>query len=262
MPVTTITFLGSGSAFYDQPDNYQSNILVERGNRKLLIDCGSDIRFALRDYGLTMRDITDVYVSHAHADHIGGLEGLGFIQKFSGCPKPTLYLSSLLAKDLWDKSLSGGMESIQGEIADLSTYFNVERIKPNGYFVWQSIKFDLVQTIHIMNGYMFVPSFGLMFTVPKHLDETEKDTRIFFTSDTQHAPNQIMDFYNHADLIFHDCETMPYKSGVHAHYDDLCTLPEQVRSKMWLYHYNKLPTQIPTCQGFKGFVAKGQQFHF
>ena len=40
-----------------------------------------------------------------------------------------------------------------------------------------------------------------------------------------------------ADIIFHDCETLPFKSGVHAHYEDLKTLDDKTRKKMWLYHY-------------------------
>ena len=255
---TKITFLGSASAFYDDFDNYQSNILIERNNKKLLIDCGTDIRFSLRDYGLKLTDITDLYVSHAHADHIGGMECLGFIKKFSpNQEKPNLFVSSLIAKDLWDRSLSGGMESIQGEIADLDTYFNVKKIKPNGSFMWEGIKFKLIQTIHIMNGYMFVPSFGLMFD----MYNDGEITRIFFTSDTQHAPNQIMDFYKEADLIFQDCETS-FPSGVHAHYDELKTLPEDIKNKMWLYHFNKGKTQDPIADGFNGFVNCRQQFIF
>lgn len=258
MSKTTITFLGSASAFYDEVDNYQSNILIEKNDRKLLLDCGTDIRFSLRDAGFKMTDVTDVYISHAHADHIGGMEGLGFIKKFTpGQERPNLFISSMIAKDLWDKSLAGGMESLQGDVADLNTFFNVKKIRPNDSFVWEGITFELVQVIHIMNGYVFVPSFGLIFTV----DNGDTPVKIFWTSDTQHAPNQIMDFYKKADIIFQDCETS-FKSGVHAHYSDLVTLPDEIKSKMWLYHFNKGKTQNAEADGFKGFVGCRQTFVF
>ena len=117
-----------------------------------------------------------------------------------------------------------------------------------------------------MNGFMFVPSFGLMFTVEEIVDDgaelVTKPCTIFFTSDSQHAPNQIMDFYRMADVIFQDCETTPWKSGVHAHYTDLSTLPIEVKRKMWLYHFNQgeLPDSIN--DGFKGFVPCRKQFTF
>lgn len=251
---TKITFLGSASAFYDDPDNYQSNILIEKNGKRLLLDCGSDIRFSIRNADLKMTDIDAVYISHIHADHVGGLECLGFIKKFTpGQHKPLLFASSMVIKDLWSKSLSGGMGSIQGEVADLSTFFNVKKVKANGHFIWEGITFSIVQTIHIMDGYMFVPSFGLMFEID--------GTKIFWTSDTQHCPNQIMDFYDKVDLIFQDCETS-FKSGVHAHYDDLLTLPLHIRNKMWLYHYNKGKTQNAIADGFKGFVECKQEFVF
>jgi hypothetical protein len=146
---------------------------------------------------------------------------------------------------------------MQGDVADLSTYFNVKKIRPNGSFVWEGITFELVQVIHIMNGYVFVPSFGLMFTV----SNGDTPVKIFWTSDTQHAPNQIMDFYKQADLIFQDCETS-FKSGVHAHYDDLKTLPADIKDKMWLYHYNKGKSQSPMDDGFLGFIDCRQEFIF
>ena len=111
-----LLFLGSGSAFTVGADNFQSNMLLigDRGN-KLLIDCGSDIRFSLYEAGFSHLDITDIYISHLHCDHVGGLEYIGFSTKFdSRCARPNLYLSKEVGIDLWNKTLSGGMSSIDG----------------------------------------------------------------------------------------------------------------------------------------------------
>jgi len=43
--------------------------------------------------------------------------------------------------------------------------------------------------------------------------------------------------YETCDLIVHDCETGPFQSGVHAHYDQLRTLSAEVKAKMLLVHY-------------------------
>lgn len=246
-----IKFLGSGSAF--TLNNWQSNILLEHGGRKLLIDCGSDIRFSLREAGLSYKDITDIYISHLHADHVGGLEYIGFARRFDPtCQKPNIYISRDIAGDLWGRTLSGGMRSLQGEIADIDSYFEMHRVSKNSCFEWAGVSFRLIQTVHIMDGFSIISSYGLMF---------EQDgQKIFFTTDSQFCPKQVLDFYKIADWVFQDCETAPYMSGVHAHYEELKTLAPEIKNKMFLYHYQdgKLPNEAD--DGFLGFVLKGAEF--
>jgi len=254
-----LTFLGTGSAFTMQ--NRQSNLLLESPDgKKLLIDAGTDIRHSLSLLGHNHLDIEGVYISHIHADHVGGLEWFGFLShfdprykaKFNG--RPLLFVNNGLADDLWSNSLKGGMRSLQGRIATLDTYFNVNSVANNGHFDWGGTEFQLVQTVHIVDGFSFQPSYGLMFVI--------NGQRCFFTSDTQHAPSQLRDFYKMSDIIFNDCETNMFPSGVHAHYKELLTLPPEIRAKMWLYHYNDGDLPDAKADGFAGFVVKGQTFEF
>jgi len=109
-----------------------------------------------------------------------------------------------------------------------------------------------------MDGYSIVPSYGLMIHVPG------TDKKLYYTADGQFAPAQIQDFYNQADLIIQDCETAPFKSGVHAHYDELKMLSPDTKKKMILIHYqdNILLDGIAKSQeraakdGFKGFADR------
>jgi ribonuclease BN (tRNA processing enzyme) len=249
-----LIFAGSGSAFTLK--NYQSNMIIESDHgKKLLIDCGSDARFSLGRLGITYADIDSVYISHLHADHVGGLEWLGFSTKFDPqCRKPHLYISRFLKHELWSSVLSGGMHSLQGEVADLDTYFEIHSIRQNGSFLWEDIEFQLVQTVHIIDGFSIVPSFGLLFTI--------NGIKTFLTTDTQYSPEQIKNFYDMADLIFQDCETGELKSGVHAHYTKLKTLSEEFKKKMWLYHYRDGELPDAKADGFLGFVKMGQGFDY
>lgn len=250
-----LIFLGSGTAFTVGAHNYQSNaLLVSDDNKRLMIDCGSDARLALYELGLTYHDIADVYITHLHADHMGGLEWLGFTRKFDPhCDRPRLYISELIIEDLWKKSLSGSMESLEGQISQLDTYFDPRPVKENDTFIWEGIEFKTVQTVHIMNGYTLAPCHGLFFRANK--------TQVYYTADAQFCPQLLMHFYTAADIIFHDCETAAKHSGVHSHFYDLATLPEEIKNKMWLYHYN--PGMLPDAKehGFLGFVKKGQVFN-
>ena len=250
-----LIFLGSGSAFTVGTANYHSNmLLVSDSGQKLLIDCGSDVRHSLHEQGFSHKDVTDVYISHLHADHCGGMEWLACEKKFNEHPiKPNLYINEALVSPLWSK-IAVGLGTLQGELVNINSYFNVNAIANNEFFTWDNIEFRLIQTVHAMNGFTLIPSYGLLFTV--------NNKKIFITSDTQFSPNQIFHFYTQADLIFQDCETSIKKSGVHAHYSELLTLADNIKSKMWLYHYN--PGILPNAvkDGFKGFVKKGDMFAF
>ena len=249
-----LLFLGSGSAFTVGANNFHSNIfLVTETGKKLLIDCGSDIRFSLYKEGFSYRDITDIYISHLHSDHAGGLEFVGFTTKFDPqCDRPKLYLSDELAAEIWQNTLSGGMKSIEGGITSLDSFFEVHSISYERHFYWQNIKFELVQMTHINNGTYLMPTYGLFFQL--------NNTYIFLTTDTQLCYEQLEKYYQKADLIFHDCETAKYPTPVHAHYQDLVKLPKKIKRKMWLYGYQ--PGKLPNAKddGFLGFVKRGNKF--
>lgn len=246
-----LVFVGCGSAF--SVENYQSNMLLEASSgRRLLIDCGGTAHIALAAMGLRASDINDVYISHLHGDHIGGLEWLGFCTYFSGKARPYLYAHKSLIRPLWQTCLRGGMSSIQGQRATLDTFFDVHPIRRNGHFTWEGVRFQLVRSIHVMDGFDDTPSYGLMWKIG--------DTTYYLTTDAQHAPHQIQTYYNMADVVFQDCETAPCKSGVHAHYSELASLGPETRSKMWLYHYQDGPLPDAKADGFRGFIRKGQVF--
>lgn len=259
--MTRLIFLGSGSAFTLGAGNFQSNMMLIRDadgdhrNRKLLIDAGSDIRFSLRAAGFSYLDVTDIYLSHLHADHAGGLEYIAFSTKFdTQCDRPNLYLSKDLVNELWNHTLSGGMRSIEGDIADLETFFQVHPVPRQSSFVWDEITFELIRVAHVDNGYFLMPAYGLKFEVD--------GVKVFLTTDTKFCLDYTLEHYEWADIIFEDCETAQFPSGIHAHYQELLTLPTQIRQKMWLYHYQAGELPDAKEDGFQGFVQCRQIFDF
>lgn len=258
-------FIGVGSAFTTM-DYYHSSILITADSqKKLLIDCGADIRFSLINNNLSSENpnlspallIDAVYISHLHSDHIGGLEWLALNTYFSPKKKkPKLFSETVMMDKLWNNSLKGGLGCITNKIMTLSDYFTCMPIPENGSFLWEEINFTLLKVPHILAGTENIYSHGLLIT------DIKSDNTVFISTDTQFQPDIITKIAETASLLFHDCETTSFKTGIHTHYDELLTLPKHIRKKMWLYHYQPDHPQQPEKDGFKGFVSKGQKFNF
>jgi ribonuclease BN (tRNA processing enzyme) len=214
--------------------------------------------------GLTWHDIDALYVSHAHADHVGGIEEFAFSRMFiPPKSKPTICGEQGHAQRPVGSHPQRGPRSRTGDKRfRLNSYFDpiyVELHGPTRGFTWQRMWFRLIEMPHIM------PSYGVYFETPS-TQSHPYGRGVLYTSDTSAVvrPSDPMDdFYRRASIIFQDCETAPYKSGVHTHYSDLRTLPDDLKRKMWLYHYqDALPLPDAKADGFAGFVTKGQTFDF
>ena len=255
-----IRFLGTGAAFTAN-DNYHSNMLLTAvSGKRLLIDCGSDIRHSLAESGMAIGNIgaelDGVYISHNHSDHCGGLEFLALSSYFgAGRGKLKLFAEERLLRDLWDTSLQGGLCCIQGKEMGMADYFSCRPVTHNGRFSWEGIRLELVPMPHIVYGDKVKYSYGLLMG-----ESDSGGYEVFISSDSQFRPDVVTAMAKKVGLLFHDCETTPFRSGVHAHYDELLTLPDGVRNRMWLYHYNADPPYDAEKDGFAGFVTKGQEF--
>jgi len=124
-------------------------------------------------------------------------------------------------------------------------------------FYWEGIRFEMVKMLHIAGEQCNLYSYGLLVGT-----DNPNGTSNFISTDAIFQPESLIKISQKADVIFHDCETAAYKTDVHAHYDQLCTLPTVIKQKIWLYHYQPDHNYLPHEDGFRGFVVKGQEFSF
>ena len=249
-----IRFLGVGAAS-SSAEHYQSNLMIggQQGKR-LLLDCGGDIRFSLAEGAISPSSIAAVYISHLHADHIGGLEWLALLCRFDREPRRPLLLCEAGQMDrLWQHALRAGLEYVHERTLTLHDYFDCRPLCLGQSFQWDGIVCEMVKMPHVLAGKAEHPSFGLV------LGE-QGEPRVFVTTDTGFCPDILLPIAERVGLVFHDCETCPVATGVHARYEELLSLPDWVRAKTWLYHYQPSPRLDPEADGFLGFVAKGQEF--
>jgi ribonuclease BN (tRNA processing enzyme) len=259
-----VTFLGVGSAFSRKHGN--SNLLVESGHLKLLIDCSRACFPSLDEYGLSVKDITHVLITHLHADHIGGLEEIAIMCKFVYEQKITLSTTDSLLKRLWEKSMSGGLEYIEQIPGDLTprTLGDFFILEPVGVQNWYPIgqHAQLRVRLHPTNHVKGMESYGL------ELEEQPggRSKRMFFSGDTKFNPQLITHGIHSCAHVFHDCQLFDTGTknnlGVHTSYSQLLSLPSEIRQHLWLYHYGD--TKLPDAggDGFAGFVKKLQSFTF
>lgn len=288
-----IHILGCGNAF--SKINYNQCFLLEEKDRKMLIDFGAKAPYALNNSKFNIDDIDDIYISHLHGDHIGGLEEMAFLRydwinkpihyneiKCEEFKPPKIIANESLLNDLWNKSLRGGLESMEGFNATLETYFIPQYIKPNQIFKWMGWTCQLIQQVHIMTGSIISCAFGLFMEKINH-------PSLYFTTDSQHcSPKQVEIFYKKADIIFQDCECIGvdtkenksfFYSGVHANFAQLAgwssanstILSDDIKLKMWLSHYQDFVSDgldffgnscnwdnLAENNKFKGFLKVGQ----
>ena len=250
-------FIGTGSAFSKR--YFQTNVLVVKGNDHLLIDCGTLCPYALeKNYGLELKHIDNLLLTHPHADHIGGVEELALVDRYVKKQKCNLVITDEFKQLLWNESLKGGLKVNEEGPLTLDDYFvqiKPEQIVAQPFEIYEanvgSINVKLFRTKHVTcsDPDVFQISYGLMI-----------DDRVLYPCDTQFNPEQL-DYLVHnfpVKVIFHDCDISGYSEGVHASYAQLKTLPDEIKAMTYLCHYNGRAEEMnPQDDGFRKFARPG-----
>ena len=73
-----VTLLGTGTP-NPHPERFGPSTLVEAGSQRLLFDAGRGVTIRLNQLGIPMREVTAVFITHFHSDHLVGLADLWLI---------------------------------------------------------------------------------------------------------------------------------------------------------------------------------------
>ncbi len=236
----TIQMLGTGSAFAKH--YYNNNALLDSGEGKLLIDCGTTASLALHQMGVPLPHIDAILVTHIHADHVGGLEEFGFQMNILHRRKPRLFIAEPLIHPLWEHTLKGGM-SQQGMIDKLEDVFEVNVITPGvPTTLVPGIQVELIPTRHIPGK----PSYSLFI-----------NERLFYSADMVFDPDLLHHLVHERGCrsILHEVQLLG-AGEVHTTLDELLSLPKSLQEQVHLMHYSDDMEQFRDKAGMMSFLEQ------
>jgi len=269
MPTPKLIFLGTGGAFTDFRKNYHNNAVIPVSDGKyVLLDCGATAVQSLKELGIHPWDVAGVIITHLHGDHIGGLEQLIWERFYTGPNGNPGWLKTSIATT---PDLLASLRQILSPCIDEYTDSRGV-VHPGGYdalvkekemtpkimkWVVGGVAFCLYPTNHVVSadGSVNKEAYGVFVRDEYGLDG------FYYTSDTLF--NEKIGEEHPDGLIFHDCTFSPrYPGTVHTHYEELLTLPAEVRARIVLMHHTEVPGTVPfpTTVGFYGVATRHSQW--
>ncbi|HUA78892.1 MAG TPA: MBL fold metallo-hydrolase [Dyella sp.] len=213
-------FLGTGAAHAVELGS--SSAVIERdGTPMLLIDCGPDtLDRYVAAYGTPPQNI---YITHTHMDHVGGLERLFTRVWFDEALRGKTRVFAHAALVPW---LQTRIADYPGALAEGGVnYWEAFRLVPCSRGFWlDGFWFDVFATRHHRPH----TSFGLAL-----------QGSVVFTGDTRPIPEVLTPYADGAVLIAHDCGLVgnPSHTGIE---DIEREYDEALRSRLVLYHYGSI----------------------
>jgi ribonuclease BN (tRNA processing enzyme) len=223
--------LGVGDAFTEL--HYSTCLALIAGRAPdeeiWLVDCPHPIQKMAREARnasgepIEAARIRGVVLTHLHADHSSGLEGLAYWKRFHQQRKLRLVTHPDVLARLWEGHLAAGMEQLMPAVGaptvrmSLEDYFDVTLLSEHAPVTLDAFTFEARRTIH------HVPTFAI---------RARADGRTLgHSADTAFDPG-LIEWLAAADLVVHETN-----HGTHTPYASLAALPPEVRAKMRLVHY-------------------------
>ncbi|MGE3287221.1 MAG: MBL fold metallo-hydrolase [Pseudonocardia sp.] len=234
--------LGVGDAFTAK--HFFVNGLFHVDGREFLVDAPAYMGKMWAEnnaVGEEQVDITrykELFITHMHADHVGGLEELGYFQMYKTDNPIKLYAPGWLLQDIWTHLRPALEPSVreEGGLANFDWFF-------------EPIPLDRPEVSGLQGGsHVDFGTFSVDFTFTKHLPKTLMYKFDFGNFRFGYSPDaafdrDCLDWLSDCDLVMHDCWFGEVKvlggdiRNLHSPIEDLLTMPVDFQRKTLLCHY-------------------------
>ncbi len=222
-----ITALGTGDAF--SAERYSTCFLVESSTTKVLIDCPHPIRRVLRESTKGRVDVGDIdalVLTHLHADHASGVEGMAWFCRFALGRPLQIYAHDAVLTGLW-QALSPSMSELLITDADNKPHHR-ERLTRDDVIAAHplsmtsptmvgDVSFEARLTIH------HIPTTALVYGCGA--------AWVGYSADTA-FDEELIAWLDAGEVIIHETNF-----GAHTPFAKLAALPEPLKRKLRLVHW-------------------------
>lgn len=215
--------LGVGDAFSAR--YWSTCALVEADGARLLVDCPHPIRKVLASTGggVDVGDLDAVVITHLHADHCSGLEGLLYYSFFVLGRRTRLVIHPAVLADLWDGHLRAGMHTLIDAVGHRPRPCRLEDFA-------EVVLLDEARPVEV--GPFALSCRRTIHHVPTAALRIAGGGRTLGWSADTAFDEGLIAWLSAADRFVHETNL-----GAHTPYERLAALPAAVRERMWLVHY-------------------------
>ena len=216
------------------PGRFLTSALVRREGELFLFDCGEGTQVSLKMLNLRWKQISSIFISHMHADHVTGLPGLLMLSSQVDRTQPlTIYGPARLAdyiessRKILDMYINYEIRCIPvepGIIAECDEYHIncfplkhtkqcfgysiVEKERPGAFSVERALELRVPKGPlwgKLQRGEDVMNSEGVVIHPSDVLGEKRSGRKFSFVTDTMYFP-EIADYVYGSDILF--CEAM------------------------------------------------------
>ena len=186
-----VTFIGTGSAM-PPPGRGNTCFTVRTENMLFLADAGPTVFSDLQRANINPGDVTAVFLSHGHADHVLGFPQLALLSKFAVKAKPLQVFCTATVRE----TISKIVDFTFPEASDIIQRFHWIELAEGPRQSHEVIN-DVQLTTELVFGPPYMPVLGL------RLDFVSKGVSIAFSADT--APSDTFaSMATGCDLLIHE----------------------------------------------------------